>query len=478
MTEKKTEKKAEKDMTKDEYFDLKKKEVKQNQISAATKGLAFVFGVWLVGHAVDFYLDPTGFLAIIIFLLRMISLPISFVLVMYFVWGPQDIFWASFPREGYTKAILIGNELKGFLGCPSGKAFTEEWDVVNEDHPDAVVKRETNSFWGMYIVWPWPFANIYYEKTEWQRWYPTTKIATIRREILREFTLLPYPYYIEIVDAEDANRLGVTLYTNVVMKIVNPKKALFKQATTWIDIVRPIIQGGYVSYIKNTTFQDMIGKKGAKKDIGKELLEEMENPTDEGVNSPKTLNEMLQKVYGIKIESISVLDIIGSDEDEQKAIKAKAIAQLNREAILINADASSQEFTEKTLKYAFRSIAQVRAEKKSSEEEQQIANDLAENSLRTMYRDNPEDFKNKYGEEFKACLDFAQRKLAADSKSLIDIRNPDSKEGDGDLFAKIAGLNMILQQTNKGSNKTADNQQSDDGGDGKKKRFTAKRNTM
>lgn len=472
MVEKKTEKKAEKDMTKDEYFKLKESEARQSQVSAAIKGWIILAGVFIVEYLIYSFLKPTGlFVAIVIFIGVIIFLT-AFFLIMYFIWGPQDIFWASFPREGYTKAKLLGSELSGFVGCPSGKAFTKDWDVVDIDDPEACEDNKDINLWGMHVILNWPFANIYWEKTEWQRWYPTEKVATLRRELLREFTLLPYPFFIETIDAEDANRLKVTIKTNVVIRIVNPKKALFKQATTWIDLVRPIIQGGYLTYIKTSTFQQMLV---SDKDIGSELLEKMKDPT--GAVQDRSLALMLEKVYGVKIESISVIDISGSDEDEQKAIKAKAIAQLNREAVLINADASSQEFTEKTLKYAFRSIAQIRAEKKSSAEEQQIANDLAENSLRAMYRDNPKEFKKKYGEEFKVCLDFAQRKLSADSKSLIDIRNPDSKEGDGDLFAKIAGLNMILQQTNKG-NKTADNQQSDDGGDGKKKRFTAKRNTM
>ncbi len=464
-TEKKLEKKTEKEMTKDEFFAAEINKMKQAKVSAGIKGLA-ILGIVLIAE--HFLLLNWGLLG---YAIKIISILVTPLLLMYFVWGREDIFFGCFPREGFTKAVLIGNELKGFLGCPSGKAFTKDWDVVNGDDKNAVVNK---SFYGMYVVWPWPLANIYYEKTEWQRWYPTIKTATVRRELLREFTLLPYPYYIEVVDAEDANRLGVTLYTNVVMRIVNPKKALFKQATTWIDIVKPIIQGGYVSYIKNTTFQKMIGKEGDKKDLGRELLKEMESPV--GEDKYDSLAEMIEDVYGIKIESISVLDIIGSDQDEQNAIKAKAIAELNKDAALVNAEASSQSLIVTTTAFAFKSISRSIAGRFSKPEEQEAANIKAENEVKELYKNNPDEFEKKYGEQFRMCIDFAQRKMALDKGRLIEIRNPDSKKGSGDLMSVMALSSMIAQKMAGTDNKT-DAQQNDSGGEGKKKRFTAKRNT-
>lgn len=443
---KKNEKKPEREMTKDEFFNAEIKKAKQAKISIGIKGLV-ILGIVVVAE--HFLLFNWGWLGYVI---KLITIPVTFLFLMYFVWGREDIFFGCFPREGFTKAVLIGNELKGFLGCPSGKAFTECWDVVDEDHPDALINRKDNSFWGMYIVWPWPLANIYYEKTEWQRWYPTTKTATTRRELLREFTLLPYPYYIDIVDAEDANRLGVTLYTNVVMRIVNPKKALFKQATTWIDIVKPIIQGGYVSYIKNTTFQKMIGKEGEKKDIGKELLKEMESP----VGEYDSLAEMLEDVYGIKIESISVLDIVGSDQDEQNAIKAKAIAELNRDAAVINADANAQRSAIETVGAAIKMLAQMIAETTTIGKDQGSEQAKAENMLKTLLRDKPEEFEKIYGEKLRTCFDFVQRRMALDRGKLVDIRTPDAKGSTGDLMAIITASKLIDAGSGGGSSKSSE----------------------
>ncbi|MFZ2390365.1 MAG: SPFH domain-containing protein [Minisyncoccales bacterium] len=433
-----TGKKNEKEMTNDEFFAAEINKVGQAKISAAIKGWAIFGIVMIIEH---FFLLNWGWLG---YAIKLITVLMIIPFLIYFVWGREDIFFGSFPREGFTKAVIIGNELKGFLGCPSGKDFTKDWKVVDNDHPDAGINLEDISFLGMHIVWPWPFANIYHEETEWQQWDPTTKKAIVKRELLREFTLLPSPYCIEIINAKDANRLDVTLYTNVVMRIINPKKALFKQTTTWINIVKPIIQGGYVSYVKNTTLQDMIGKKGEGKDIGKELLQQMKGPVDKY----SSLTQMLEEVYGIKIESISVLNIAGSEQDEQ-AIKAKAIAKLRKEAAIIKADANAQKFAIETMGAVTKMLAQTISETAVDEDGQKIEQTKAENILKTLLRDNPEEFERIYGEKYQACIDFVQRKMSLDKGCLIDVRIPKSEGLSGDLLAIIAASKLINDKKDK-----------------------------
>ena len=459
MVEKKIEKKAEKDMTKDEYFKLKENEARQSQVSAAIKGWFILAVVFIVECLIYSFLRPTGLFTLIVLLVGIIIFCAVFFLMMYFVWGPQDIFFASFPREGYTKAKLLGNELAGFIGCPSGKAFTKDWDVVDIDNPEVCEENKDLNLWGMHIFF-WPFVKIYWEKTEWQRWYPTEKIATLRRELLREFTLLPYPFYIETVDAEDANRLKITIKTNVVIRIINPKKALFKQATTWIDLVRPIIQGGYLTYIKANTFQQMLI---SDKDIGSELLDQMKDPTGQY----GSLRKMLKEVYGVCIESISVIDISGSDEEEQKAINAKAVAKLNRDADLIKAGTKAQSGAIDTIGKIIKMLAQMVAETTSigKDEDQQSRWDEAENMLKKMIRENPEEFEKLYGRQFKTCLDILQRQMALEKGKFVDIRSPDAKGNTGDLLSIIMSSKLI-DAGNSGGKSSTDEEKKE----GKKKK--------
>ncbi|MFA5431505.1 MAG: hypothetical protein WC319_01320 [Candidatus Paceibacterota bacterium] len=432
--------KTDEGLSRNEFFDEQVENARREQRKAFRKGWFVLICVLFV----EFFFFPRW--GIFSLILEAVIFSAIFFLVMYFVWGPADIGWASFPREGYTKPLLSGNELSGFIGCPKGKAFTEEWDVVDADHPDATERKDIVIL-GMHIIPSWPFSKVYWEKTEWERYYPNLKKALPRRELLKEFTLLPYPYYIEIMDAEDLNRLGVTLITNVVMEIVNPKKALFRQATTWIDIIKPIIQGGYVTYVKGTTFQEMLTKK---KDIGGELLQYMEDPSGQY----DTLAEMIEKVYGIRIESISVLDIVGSDKDEQDAIKAKAIAGLKREASLIDADAKSRGSAIATMGKAFKMMTQMMAQVKITEEEQQAEYVAAENRLKIRLRDDPKGFEEDYGVIFKKCLDLVQRDMALEKDSFLDVRSPDSKgTGTADLLSILATSDMLNNRSLRGAQK-------------------------
>lgn len=153
------------EMSRDEFFENEVKKAEQAKRSALMNGWAIVIGVVIA----EFILPPWGVIGII---LDVVALLITFFLMMYFIWSPQDVCWGSQPREGYTKAKLFGNELDGFINCPSGKAFTDEWDVVDEDHPDASDKKDI-VIWGMHIVPWWPFTKIYWEKTSGRDIIPT-----------------------------------------------------------------------------------------------------------------------------------------------------------------------------------------------------------------------------------------------------------------------------------------------------------------
>lgn len=438
MTEKKDDKK---ELSKEDYFEVETKKVAAKQAMAITKGWGIIVLAALFEYALFLFLNLKGLLAGVFILFEAAGLCVVFFLTMYFVWGPEDVCWATFPSEGYTKGILIGNELKRFVGIPSDDAYTKDWDIVWVGDKSASLKNTKRSYWGMYLF-GWPFERIYYEKTEWERYYPNLKKSMPRRELLRQFTLLPYPFYIETVDAEDKNRLGITLQTNVVMKIVNPKKALFKQATAWPDIVRGLIKGGYVSYIKRTTFNDML----ASYDIGTDLLNKMPSPAEKPEDKPnESLKGMIERVYGVRIVSISVIDIVGADEDQQKAINAKAIAKLNRDAILITADANAQKAAIETTGYAIKMLAQMVASINPADDEEKKKESLAaaEQMLRNMIEGEPEKFDKKYGERFKSCLDFVQRKMALEKGKFADIRTPDAQGATSDLLSLLLTSKLI-----------------------------------
>lgn len=247
------------------------------------------------------------------------------------------------------------------------------------------------------------------------------------------------------------------------MRIINPKKALFKQATTWIDIVKPRLQGGYVSYIKGTTFQEMLGK--GVKDLGADLLSKMP-----GSSPNRLLKDELIEDYGVEIVSISVLDIVGSDKDEQDAIKAKAVAKLNRDADLIRAGTKAQSGAIDSIGKVIKMLAQMVAETVpiGSDEDQQSKWDAAENMLKKRMKDDPELFEKTYGQQFKTCVDILQRQMALEKGKFADIRTPDAKGSTGDLMAIITASKFIDAGSGGGLSKSSDGGKKEESKEGKK----------
>jgi hypothetical protein len=433
MVEKKEEKK---EQSKSEFFESENKKIVLDKSMSIIKGWAIVGLVSLIDY---FFIAPQG---ILLFLLSIIIFLVTFFFVLYFIWAPQDVCWGSFVKEGYTKALVYsGGKRKDFLMGRTGKSYDEEYNVVDADDSSAVYYDI--SFAGLHINWPWPFTRVYTENMEWKKWYPNLKKALPRMEVLRQFSLLPYPYYVEVLNAEDANRAGVDLFTNVVMEVQNPDKALFKVTTQWIDIVTPLIQGAYVSYIKVRSLDEMLGKKN--KDMGTDLLKEMLNP-DPSSGHP-LLKDMLLAVYGIRVISISIIDLAGSDKKMKEAINAKAIAFLYREAKIVDADAEATSESVKTLGKAIKMVAQTIVESKEDGLEQKKALADAENYLKTMIKEDPEEFQKTYGERFAECMDLIRRDMAIKGGRFVDVRTPDAKGGTSDLMALLTVANMLAPKT-------------------------------
>ncbi|MFA5729803.1 MAG: SPFH domain-containing protein [Candidatus Paceibacterota bacterium] len=394
---------------------------------------AFVYGLIILGALLIFVF----FLSLYLRIWWQPFLPVLIFLVMYFVWAPQDVGWGSFAKEGYVKAVLLGGKRKRFFGSPNGEDYDENWNLIDAKNFKGKryslwgIKLTVQPYfdlviWGMHFIYEWPFGTIYTELNEWERYYPNLRRALPRREILRQFSVLPYPQYIKASNAEDANRLGINFETNVVMRWVNPDKALFKETTSWLDIVRPLIEGGYVFYIKSHTLQEILEKK---MEIGQDLMKDMLSSDPE---YPGTLVEMIEDKYGVKILSISIIDISGADGEEQKAIRAKAVAILNKEATIINAEADSQKSAIKTMGSIVSMISRA-----TGKTEKEVTDTLGQ------------DVEKRYADS----LDLAQRAMASEKNQLIDIRTGSGGgKGSGDsLLALIAANSMMLNRSGSGN---------------------------
>ncbi|MFA5086234.1 MAG: hypothetical protein WC468_01375 [Candidatus Paceibacterota bacterium] len=408
-----------------------KAEAKKRRAEEVT---ALIIGWLIIGPILifDFYFADLFWWGILIKVLT----PIAFFLVMYFIWGPKNVGWGSFVREGYFRAIVLGKKRLRYIGGAKGKEFDAHWNVCRAE--DVEVKRYPlwifgHLTWspykdlvilGLHIIPEWPFGRIYEEPTEWERYYPTLKRAIPRKELINEFTLLPYPHYIDIIGAEDKNRLSLDILTNDVLETTNLDKALFGEGVPVIDIVKPMMRGGYLSFLKGTSLQDLLSQG---EDIGVSLMENMLAPAKYKEYPGEKLLGMIERLYGVRTVSISIIDIVGADKALQDAINAQAVAKLKRDAMLVLADAKSKAGTIEIMGMAKDMFIKVLG-----------LNDIDVESIEMSQ------LIEEHKSLFDSCLDASLRNMAAERKLYFDART-DGK-GDSTLLSTMAVANAIGQQ--------------------------------
>jgi hypothetical protein len=431
------------------YVEDERKKIKTAQILAFVCGLLILGALLLIDFFISWYLkiwwQPLALMELF--------------LVMYFIWAPQDVGWGSFAKEGYIKAVLLGGKRRRIFGVPSGEDYDEEWNIIKSEDFQGIrfsffaitltIKPYFDLvIWGMHIVYEWPFGTIYTEYNEWERYYPNMNKALPRKEVMREFSALPYPQYIKALKAEDANRFMVNLKSNVIWRMINPDKALFKETTSVIDIVKALLEGGYVYYIKSHDLKEILAKNF---DIGADLMKDMLSPDSE---YPGTLVNMLEKKYGIRILSISIIDIEGVDNEEDAAIKAAGLARLNKEATIINAEAAAE-------KTAIENMGAVVT----------MTSILTGNTKEDTVKVLSKDFAGRYNDS----LDMAQRTLASNKNQFMDIRvgsngkNDNQGSSSNPSMLEYIAVNTMMNRSGSGSSSSS-GQKSPEEDERKKKR--------
>jgi len=421
------------------------RERKAAQTSAGLKGLIILFILNIAGYFVFSLLLGAilGAITEIIFLL------ITLFLVLYFIWGKEDIL-VTFIDEGYCKIIQVGGKFYKILMNYKGKAFDQEWNIVSEDDPKA--KYKDKSFLGLHLIWPLFFGQVYTHYLQWKKYDPNKGIVVSRAELLKQTSVMPYPYYIESKGAEDKNRAPLNLSTVATIKVVNPYKALFNVTTEWIYIVTPRIQSFFVGYIKQYAFQDLIKQKEA---LGKEIFSAM---AQEG------FFEEISK-YGIEIVSIDVIDITGGDKEIEAAIKANALAQLQKEATITSASAQAEKI---------KIIADAEAHRRATAAQTfmdmlSARTGLSPQEIAAEQEADPVAFESKYGDIIKQCNDTVTQMISADAGALIHILSAGGAGGGSgssnsggsnintDLIATVIALlkAMNMPVNNINNNKTA-----------------------
>ncbi len=397
-------KEKQQDETKLRTAERQLEEYQQKRKQARNKGLVIMAFAIIIGIALIAISISNIFLLIGAIIATMVIIIIIAFIVLYFLWAKYDLITCNV-NEGYCKVVVVGEKFQGILFNHKGKAMSKNWDIVDENSPDAFYKDK--SIWGMHIIWPLVLGKVYTHILAWRKYDFLKKTPIDRRELLTQTSLMAYPFYIETLQAEDKDRAPLDLFTVVTMRIVNPYKALFKITTEWIEVATPKIQGTYVAYIKLHSFQEMLENV---KSLGDSIFDEMKQPGG--------IFEELRDIYGVEIISIDVIEIIGGDKDMQAAIKANAVAKLRKDATITDAEAAAK-------KKVIDSEAekQARANKTAGLFMTLISGrtGLSEDKVKEQMANNPEDFQKRYASEIRACNKLVEQMVSAEANGLVQI---------------------------------------------------------
>jgi regulator of protease activity HflC (stomatin/prohibitin superfamily) len=416
--------------------------VEEMQKKFGTEKKAFFRGLLFISVPVIIAIILVVFAGIAGGIIGAIIVLVSFFLVLYFIWAPSDVF-GTFPEEGYATIIVRGLGFrKAFLKI-KGKGLDNNWEVIDS----SVSTKKQKEYMGM-VVFFWPFDRLYVYKQRWIK-YTEKEKSVDKEEVLRGALLKSYVYFIGLTGAEDLNNMPIDIGMAVEMKMVNPYKALFV-IQNWYRGIANFIQGEIRNEIRKYGYSDLISLKKSQNQ-GDSLDKIFQSHISSFYND-------IKERFGIEIVNLKVVQLSPSDKEFIVASTRKTIAEFNKEATIVNADAQRYKRTAETIGPVIDMLKE--------------RTGLTEAQIQEQMRDFPKEFQEKYGDVIKNALELVKIQIAGDKYVKIET-SAGGSEGSNPLLELIA-LSQVLMSGKQGGSKT-NPQESSPSDEGKTKTKTKTR---
>jgi len=388
--------------------DKETKEAFKTEIKAFVKGLLIIF----VSMGIAMFL--ASFIGIVVGIIAGIFALIIAFLVLYLVWAPNNVF-ANFPEEGYATIIVRGQGFRKIFLKKEGFGFDNRWNIVENDF----VTKKQRDLLGM-CFFLWPFERVYVYRQRWVK-YTEEGESVSKEEVLKNVLVKSYVFYIGITSAEDKRNMPIDIGLAVEMRVFNPYKAMFN-IEKWHRAAANFIQGEIRDQIRTRFYDDWI-QEAAQKSLGNFFQEQI-----------REIIEEIEERFGVEILKIKVVQIQPSDKKYVEASTRKAVAEFEKQAIEVEAQARSY----KRAKEAMGPIMDMLKQNTGLTEEQ----------IQEQIRNNPNEFLEKYGTVIKQAEDMVHRQMAIEGKQFADIRVPGGS-GSSVLLEAIAAIQILGQQMGK-----------------------------
>jgi len=218
------------------------------------------------------------------------------------------------------------------------------------------------------------------------------------------------------LSAEDISVMPIDIGLAVEMKIVNPVKAIFK-IQNWYGSSANLIQGGVRDQIRKRNYLGWINFS-EKVALGDYFEKEMELMIDK-----------IRDDFGVKVVKIKVVQIEPSDKRYKEASTRKAVADFEKQAIEVEAQAQRIKRTIGTIGPIIDSIVEITGQ---SREE-----------VQSEWKNDPESFEKKYERSINRSHDIVKAQTAGDKYVKIETSDTKGRQG-GSALAEIVILSKAL----------------------------------
>ncbi|PIS34573.1 MAG: hypothetical protein COT37_01940 [Parcubacteria group bacterium CG08_land_8_20_14_0_20_43_9] len=268
---------------------------------------------------ISFFVRPIPTLVFTLIVVAILAVILSLV---YFGLAPRNKFFTFVP-EGTVKSVVRGYRVERVLIQWRGHYLDKGYNVckVDESHPE-----EKHPLGGLRWYGFWPALGIYRYPFEWVGVKVDGTIQHHPREWLDYIILKDDQYHFSVEEAEDLNKLPLTLHFIVKIRVVNPYKALFV-AENWLELTIQPLRAAVRDKVTEKTYDEHIKQMS---DIGSDIFREL-SVADGSIPG-------IEEQYGIKIVSLGVIGI-DPPADYRAATLKKFNAEMEREATIISAEA-------------------------------------------------------------------------------------------------------------------------------------------
>lgn len=272
--------------------------------------------------------------------------------VIFFLSLPVVLLKFTLVKEGTAKVVLKFGGFHKVLLQKKGFCLDGDGNIV------PTTSRKNGFFGGLHFVGIRGVHTIHKRGFKWTKALPGGTLEDKKEEGV-DFILasVDYQYGLKVVDAEDKDRLPLTLEVVMTARVTNPYKALFS-VSNWFDAVASRQVPYFREYISQHSYEEIITRNDVLP--AKDVMRTLE---DDGIL------DLLANSYGIEVTALETSKIDPPKEYRQDSLRKWKAGQMREERIISSIDTLMEMLARQTgqevsiLKDEFRTSPKAACEK-------------------------------------------------------------------------------------------------------------------